>query len=68
VKLDELVDEEENSFSRGRNARGIGTFIECVNYKIDWMLIWDLEHLFQALRQKDVTRLLRAVVVIRIKT
>jgi hypothetical protein len=35
AKLDELLDEQENSFSRGRNARGVGTFIEGVDYKID---------------------------------
>jgi hypothetical protein len=68
AKLDELLDEQENSFSRGRNARGIGTFIEGVDYKIDRILIWDPEHLFQALPQEVITGLFRAILMSFIKT
>jgi hypothetical protein len=67
AKLNELLDEQENSFARGRDARGVGTFVESVDYNIGWILIWYSEHLFQALGQKDVTRLACAFVVIRIK-
>jgi hypothetical protein len=34
AKLDELLDEQEDSFKR-RNARRVGTFVEDVDYKID---------------------------------
>jgi len=67
AKFDELLDEQEDSFARRRNARGVGTFVEGVDYKIDWRVIWDREHLFQALCQKDVTKLFRATVVFHIK-
>jgi len=45
----------------------VGTFIEGVNDKVDWTLIREREHLFQALCQDIVTGLTLAFVVVQIK-
>ena len=67
AKFDETFHELKNPFTKRWNPRAVGTLVDGIHDKVDWMLIWKHEHLFQAICQNVVTELSRATVVGRIK-
>jgi hypothetical protein len=67
TKFDEILEEQEDPLARGRNTRGVGAFIDGVNYKIDGTFIKG-EYLFQILVQGVIAGLFRAIVVLLVKT
>jgi len=67
VKLDKLLDELKDTFT-GRWHGAVGTLINGVHDKVDWVLIGDCEHLFETFCQNGDTRLFLASVVIGMKT
>jgi len=67
AKVNEVLHKLKDLFARGWDAGRVRRLIESVDYKVDRWMIWEYKHLFQALRQVNVTRLFLATVMMRKK-
>jgi hypothetical protein len=68
LKASEFLQLLKYPIARRWDLGGVGTFIKGVNYKVDWMVTWDCEHLYQAPFQGVIVGPLRAVSMTGIKT
>jgi hypothetical protein len=63
AKLDEVLYKLKDMVTRGGNPRGVSRFVQGIDDKICWKLIWQCEHFFQAVCQFLISGLSRAAVV-----
>jgi len=68
AKSNEFIDKVKDLFSRGWDAGGDGTLIECIQNDVSRILGKEMEHFFEAFRHRAITRFFLSTIMCRVKS
>ena len=60
VRLEKVADEAENFLASRWGSRGIWTFVQCIDNKIDRDLSWEIDHFPKTFDESGITGLFGA--------